>query len=152
MAALDFRVTTGTVTLTGTVPMTVLQLLAPANQRVRVKQITVTFDGITSSAVPVAVSVYRQTTAGTVSATPPTPVLTRKGLAETVQTVATWKATAEPTYGDLLHSRFVPAFNGTWDLFSPYSQEIEIQGGGRLGIVCNAPANVDVNVSVACEE
>lgn len=152
MAALQFAVNSSSVALTAATAMTVLQLTAPANQRVKINQISVTFDGSISSAIPATVSIYRQTTAGTVTAAPPSPVLLRKGLTEVIQTAVTWKATAEPTYGDLIRQRFVPTYGGTWDMIAPYSQEIEIQGGGRLGVVVNALVGVNVEVSISGEE
>ena len=152
MAGLLSEVSSGPVALAASAPTTVLQLTAPTNQRTKIRRLSVSFDGTNGAASPVRVSLYRQTTAGIMTASPPVPVLLNAGLPESIQTAVTWKATTEPTYGDLIFDRNVPAYGGSLDVFFPFAQEPEIQGGGRLGVVCKAPAIVNVIVGIGWEE
>jgi hypothetical protein len=150
MAAIQVRTATGSVALTASTAKTALQIVAPSNQRLKLTNFSVSFDGTTNTATPVQVRVLRQTTAGTMSAA--TVVLVEKELSETIQSSAQYNATAEPTAGDVLRQFTVPAFMGQYEVFYPYGQEILIQGGGRLGFECNAPANVNVRIDAQWEE
>jgi len=150
MAALQARVTSGPVALAAGVAKTALQVIAPANQRVKVTNVGIYTDGVTSNAVPIQVRILRQTTAGTGTAATPVPV--EKELTEAIQTTAAANFTAEPTAGDVLDNLGVPAFMGQYEVFYPLGQEILVQGGGRLGFECNAPAGVNVRVKVQFEE
>jgi hypothetical protein len=156
MAALKWRASTGPVALTANTTQTILQITAPANQRVLLKYLHVSFDGTNAALTPVNVIVRRQTSAGgAVTSSPPTPVLVEKGLDETVQSAVTWQVTtSEPTGGDVLIERYLPAYYGSLDLQFPLKDEVQIQGGGRLGIVFVTPSGVspNVNITVECEE
>ena len=72
---------------TGVVKKTLLQILAPTNQKVKVREISVSFDGISNVAEPILVQVEVQTGAGVGG-----DVLTLKKMnpddSETVQTTA----------------------------------------------------------------
>lgn len=127
---------------------TVVQVVAPANQRLKVKKWGVSFDGISPTAEPVQVELLRQTTAGTMSAL--TPVKLVAG-SETVQATAQHTATAEPTAGDILDSVEVHPQGGYVEIL-PFNQEIEVPGGGRLGIRCTAPAIVNARAQIMFEE
>lgn len=150
MAALRARVTSGAVALLAATAKTVLRIKAPTNQRVKVTSLAVSLDGATSTAVPIAVRVLRQTTDGTGTAA--TPVLVEPEMTEAIQATAIKNASAEPTAGDVLKSGYVPAFGGVYEVFFPLGQEIVIGGGGRLGIECTAPAGVNVQAEIEFEE
>jgi hypothetical protein len=150
MSAIQVRGVSGSVALTGGAAKTVLQIVAPANQRLKLTNLSVSFDGTTNTATPAQVRILRQTTAGTMSAG--ATVLIEKELTETIQSSYQTNATAEPTAGDVLRLFTVPAFMGQYEVFYPYGQEILVQGGGRLGIEVNAPANVNCRVEAQWEE
>jgi hypothetical protein len=140
---------TSEVALTAATAKTVLQIVAPANHRVKVLGWGVFFDGTSVTAEPVQVTVSRQSTAGTMSSL--TPVKLDDSLAETLQTSAQHTATAEPTTSDALDVIEVHPQQG-YEIRYPLGQEPIIGGGDRLGIVCTAPAGVNVRAKLIFEE
>lgn len=150
MARLRTVVTTeGDIALAAATPKTVLQIVAPANQRIAVRGFSVNFDGTASTAEPVTVEVLRQTTAGTMTAA--TPAKEGDPGSETIQMTAQKDATAEPTAGEILRRYTIhPQSSGEWRL--GYDEEIHVGGGTRLGIRLTAPAAVNATAHFACEE
>lgn len=114
---------------------TILQLVAPTNQRGDLRSISLGFDGVSPTAEAFTVELLRQTTAGTMISA--TPVKDNAG-AETVQFTAQKNATAEPTAGDVLrrweHHPQSGSFERVFD-----KREIEIPGGTRLGLRVTCP-------------
>lgn len=150
MARLRFSITTeGEVALAGATAKTVLQVAAPANQRVAVRSFGVSFDGISGSAEPVLVELLRQTTAGTMSAC--TEVVEDDSLPETVQAVGQRAASVEPTAGSVIRSYEVHPQSGIERVFGP-DEEIIVKGGGRLGLRLTAPAAVNAAAFFSLEE
>lgn len=149
MAAFIGKALTSEIALSAAAAKTVLQLVAPANHRVKVLAWGVYFDGTSSSAEPVQVRVLRQTTAGTMSAL--TPVKNDDSIAEALQTTAQHTATAEPTAGDVLEAKEVHPQSG-YEKIYPLGQEIIIGGSDRVGIECTAPAGVNVRADITFEE
>lgn len=152
MSAIKARCLSNSIALIGGVAKTVLQIVAPANQRVKVTRLGISFDGGTSTSVPAQVRVLRQTTTGTFAGATNAPVPLEPELTETIQTNFQVNATVEPTAGALLDNFAVPTFDGQYLDYPPYANEIIIQGGGRLGFEVTAPANVNVRVSAEIEE
>lgn len=143
MSGVFGRATTGLVACT-TTAATKLQLVAAANHRVKVPRISASFEGVVVTDSPILVSIYRQTDAGTASA-----LTTKKdnsGDSETLQTTAQHTATVEPTTTDLLDSKLVHP-QGRAD-FGPFT----IPGGGRIGVVVDAPNNVNGVFAAMFEE
>ena len=135
--------------VTGTSAKTVLQLVAPANQRLLVKEWSLSFDGTSNSATPILVRVLRQTDAGTMSAL--SPVKDNSSDAETLQSSAQHTATVEPSAGNVLASEQVHPQGGyTWQ--APFGGDIVVPGGTRLGIEVTAGASVDVVARMVYEE
>jgi len=134
---------------TGTALKTLLQLVAAANHRAKVKEISVSFKGVSGSGTPVLVQVARQTTAGTMSAL--TPKNFNDHDDETLQTTALHTATAEPTLTDVVMSELVHPQGGfTWQ--APFGGEIAVIGGSRLGIVVTAAEAVNAVARIVFEE
>lgn len=140
---------TAEVALAAATAKTVLQLVAPANHRVKVIRWGVFFDGTSATAEPVQVRVLRQTTAGTMSSL--TPVKLDDSIAETLQTTAQHTATAEPTAGDVLDIAEIHPQQG-YDAILPPGMEIIIGGGDRLGIEVTAAAIVNCRAKFWFEE
>lgn len=150
MARLQFSVTTeGAIALSAATAKTILQVAAPSNQRLAVKGFGVFFDGTSGSAVPVAVELLRQSTAGTMSSA--TPVPDDDDWTETIQSTCQKTATVEPTAGSVLRRYDVPPTSGYERSYAP-DEEIHIKGGGRLGLRCTAPASVNVTGWIDIEE
>ena len=152
MAAIKARCLSASVALLAATAKTVIQIAAPANQRVKLSRLGISFDGGTSTSVPARVRILRQTTAGTFTSATNAPVPLESELTETVQTNYQVGATAEPTAGALLDDFAVPTFDGQYLDYPPFANEIIIQGGGRLGVEVTAPAAVNVRVTVEIEE
>lgn len=149
MAALQFAATTAEVALSAAAAKTVLQVVAPANHRVKVLRWGVFFDGTSVTGEPVQVRLLRQTTAGTMSAN--TPQKLDGSLAESILSTAQDNASAEPTAGGVLDAIEVHP-QGGYEMVFPPGQEPVIPGGGRLGIECTAPAAVNCRAKLVCEE
>lgn len=128
---------------------TVIQLVAAANHRVKILSWGVFFDGTSGTAEPVQVELARQTTAGTASAL--SLVKMDDSIADTLLTSAQQDFTAEPTKGDVLQSINVHPQSGYEKIF-PLGQEPIIGGGDRIGIICTAPATVNVRAMIVFEE
>ena len=150
MADLQFTVKpTVEVALAAATAKTVLQVKAPANQRVKIKGWGVFFDGTGVSAEPINVKLVRQSTAGTMTSV--TPARCDDSLPETIQSTGSVNASAEPTSGEVLQFRNVHPQSGYEHLYG-IGDEDKIKGGGYVGIVCDAPAVVNVIPWIKCEE
>jgi len=149
MAAFIGQAVTAEIALTAATAKTVLQVIAPTNHRVKILSYGVSFDGTSSSAEPVQVRLIRQTTAGTMTSL--TPTKRDNSLSETLLVTAQHTATAEPTAGDLLDAMEVHP-QGGYEFICPQGQEFIIGGGGRVGIECTAPANVNVRAKLVWDE
>ena len=134
---------------------TVLQLIVPANHRVKVLGWGVFFDGVNTAGEPVQVRVLRQTTAGVslVAAS----IVKTVPCTETLQTTATMGAVGaqtEPTAGDVLDVIECHPQQG-YEVKFPMGQELIIgnsAGITYLGIDCTAPAIVNVRAKFFFEE
>jgi hypothetical protein len=134
---------------TGTSAKTLLQLVAAANQRIKVVEWSISFTGTSNTATPIQVDLVRQTTAGTSS--PLTLVKLNESDAETLQSTANQNATAEPTTGDNdITEEVHPQTGYTWQ--APFGREIIIKGGNRLGIRVTAGASVTAACRAMAEE
>lgn len=136
---------------TGTALKTLLQLLAATNVKVRVKEISISFNGTSNTATPILCEVVRQTSAGTL-----TNVTTLRpwddDLVETLQTTAKDTATVEPTdsggvpIAEYVHPQQGFLWQGRW------ADELIIKGAGRLGFRVTAGASVSAAIRMMGEE
>jgi hypothetical protein len=150
MARNAFAHTTSTeIALVAATAKTVLQLVAATGVIVAVQGLTVSFDGISNTAEPVQVVLERQTTAGTMSARNP---LKTKDTSTALQLTGQENASAEPTSGDRLHVFHIHPQAGVAMPLPLPDGEIEIPGGGRLGLKITAPANVNCHATIIGEE
>ena len=140
---------TAAVALAAATAKTVLQLNAPANQRLKLQRVGVFFDGASTTAVPVLVRLVIATTAGTNTAL--TLAKQVSSDSETIQTTAGENATVEPTKTTLLDQWLVHPQTGI-DLTYAFGQEKIIVGGGRVAIEITAPANVNCRAKIDFEE
>ena len=140
-------VSTTEVALAAATAKTIVQLIAPTNYSLKIKEWGVYFDGISTTAEPVQVRLLKQTTAGTMSSL--TPAL-RKGSAA-VQSTAQHTATVEPTAAAVMAVREVHPQSGYQEKFA-FGDEIELLSAERIGIECTAPAIVNVRGEIVFEE
>lgn len=149
MADLHGTAQTADVAITGAAAAkTVVQILAPANHRVKVKGWGVFFDGVATTNPACEVRLLRQSSAGTMSAL--TPVKTRPA-AESLLVTAQHTATVEPTAGDVVDALQVHPQSGFEVQYAP-GDEVVVGGGERLGIEVYASANVNVRAKIRFEE
>lgn len=148
MAGVKFSAQTPEIA-TGTSKKTIVQVEAAANHRVLVKEISVSFTGISNTALPINVQVLRQTDAGTMSAL--TLSKRNESDSETIQTTGTQAASAEPTGTDeVMGEETHPQGGFIWQ--APFDDPIIIQGGDRLGVAVTAAADVNAKARMVCEE
>lgn len=146
MAGLDLMACSSSQALAAGVAETVLQITAPANQRLRLKGFSITVGG--TSAVDLTVRLLKQTTAGT-SGTAVTPIKVDPAAPETIQSTAATNFSVEPTAGDVLQYK---RLQGSYEKIFPLGQEIILAGGSRLGIECNCVTVVSVAAEFLYEE
>jgi hypothetical protein len=153
MARNNFALTTpSALAMPAATAKTVLQLVAPAGTIVAVQGVDISFDGTSNTATPVVIQLFRQTTAGA-GMTARAPLKTKDtstALGSTGQFGS--GTTTEPTNGDLLKTFHIhPQAGVVYPLPLP-DGEIELPGGGRLGLVVTAPAAVNCLATIYGEE
>lgn len=133
--------------VTSTPGKTIVQITNPSTQRFKPIELSISFDGVSASAVPCLVRLVRQTTAGTPNGnTTPTPVQSDPGGPAALQTLvvagsAAW--TTEPTLGDILfNQRLTPTAGEIMQW--PLGREDWIAVSGRFALVVVAAATVNV--------
>lgn len=135
---------------TGTSAKTLLQLVAPANQRLKVREISISFKGVTSTDAPILVDILRQTDAGTMSALTINP--DDAGYDETLQATAQHTATVEPTAGVVLLREEVHPQGGAFLWQARFAGERTVKGGTRLGVRVTAGVSVSAVTRLEYEE
>jgi hypothetical protein len=145
--------TAGAIALTAATAKTILNVISGANAINRLTELSVSFDGVTPTAVPVLVELCysTQATAGTPGASP-TPTQIR-GATRTCQATAGRNYSAEPTVLTTWKRWLVPAFNGLLVVQFPLGREPEqiVTADGML-LRCTAPAGVNVQGYMEFEE
>lgn len=127
--------------------LTVAQLKAPTNHRLKVIRYGLFFNGTSNAGQPVQLRVGRATaTFGTFTAA--TPRVNQEGLPETPLATCGTLATVEPTYTSIHHT----------DAIHPQLSEVmssnafEVAGGSSVGFELTAPAGVNVSGWIEYEE
>lgn len=126
---------------------TILQLIAPTNQALRVQGFGCFFAGVSVTDAPIVVELLRQTTAGTVTSRTP---LKRGISGTTIQATGGENATAEPTASDILWSGQIHPQSGVE--VPLVGREILMDGGTRLGLRVTAAVAVNVRAHIDYEE
>jgi hypothetical protein len=139
-------------TYTAAALQTLLQVLAAAQQRLKVAEVSVSFKGTSNTASPVLVEVLSQSTAGT-GGNALTLAKWDPDMQETIQSTALYGpwSTTEPTAGSVyLREEVHPQTGFLWQ--PTFGRELRVNGGGRIGIRINAPALVTVVARMVFEE
>lgn len=143
---------------TGTSALVVLDLLAAASRRLNLNELSVTFNGTSSSATPVIVRLVRTTGTpsggGTITQAatphdPSAPASTLTAYMPTTATPGTW--TTAPTVGVTLRTWYVPPTTGLILQF-PQGQEVDVAVSAGLGIQIVAGADVQANTYLVWTE
>lgn len=137
----------GAVSLSGSTAKTVLQLKTATHHRAVLEGLSVTVAG--TSAVDLTIRLLRQTTDGTAGTTTGLIAKVNPNNAETIQTTGAANFSAEPTPGDLLQYK---KLQGAYEKYFPFSGEIPVPGGTRIGVEVTAASAATVAVELAFEE
>jgi hypothetical protein len=140
---------TAAVALVAATEKTVVQVNAPAQQRIKISRVGIFFDGASTTAIPVRVKLILVSTAGTNTALTLAKQLSSDS--ETIQSTAGENATAEGTNSTLLDEWLIHPQMGL-DLTYAFGQEKIIVGGGRVAIKVTAPAVVNCIAKIEFEE
>lgn len=133
--------------------VTVMQLVAPTNQRLRILQYVVSFDGTNSANAPALIEIERQT-GGTFTNTAVAPKKANEagGSGETLQAYTKNTQTVAPTSGDNLQRYYLPVFGGTMVFPQQPGQEDIVPGGTIIGVKITTGAAVNCAGSIRYEE
>ena len=142
----------GNIALTAATAKTVLNIINASNSLIRIVEIGVSFDGVTSTAVPVVVELCKSTQAGAGTSTSHT-IVQGRGPTRTVQATAARNYTAEPTVLTAYKRWLVPAFMGLVVIQFPLGREPEIiTSANAYALRCTAPAAVNFQGYMEFEE
>ncbi len=137
---------------TGTTKKTVLQVLSPTNQKLKIKEIEFSFQGATNTHNPVRCSAEIQSSAGS-SGDVKNPGKENQSDGESIQSsgLENIDGSTQPTVVETLKSLFVHPQGGyTWQ--PPYGTEWKVKGGQRLGLTVEADNSVVMLASIRYEE
>ena len=143
----------GKIALAAATAKTVLNIINSATSLTRLCELSVSFDGVTPTAVPVLVELCysTQATAGTNPGTFTPPQI--RGATRAPQALGARNYSVEPTVLTVWKSWLVPAFNGLLVLQFPLGREPEqIVASDGLLLRCTAPAVVNVTGYLEFEE
>ena len=136
------------VALTAATAKTALQVVAAAANIIAIQGVSVSFDGVTATDAPVVCQIWRQTGAGTSSARTPVKTTDR---ASALLATGRENCTVEPASDDALLDTFeCHPQSGITKFYG--DAEFEVPASGRVGVKLTAPANVNVLVTLHCEE
>lgn len=142
----------GAIALSAATAKSIVSVYNAANALHRITELSVSFDGVSASAVPVLVELCSATAATTGTRTTGTVVQTR-GPTRTAQSSGFYNYTAEPTVLTVHRRWLVPAFMGLLIVQFPLGREPErILSSGGTVIRCTAPAAVNVRAYMEFEE
>lgn len=135
---------------------TALVVASPSQHGLSLTEWSISFDGVTASAVPATVDICQLTLAGagTAGGSPPAAVQVRGRSGATAPTV-THNYTAEPTTITVIDSKYISPNGGVYVYPLPLGREFECDASGgtikALAIRVNVTANVNVIVGMEVE-
>ncbi len=155
MAYNQFDVPATTVACTAATAKSVLGIKAATNVCVKVTEVSVSFDGATSTNAP-AVCEFMQSTFGANSpgtnSTSVTPPKRDTGRAETIQATAAKTWTTEPTTLTLQRTLDVGQYNGVVVYMHPFASPFIVIGGQGCVNRITSPNNVNFSGGLVGEE
>jgi hypothetical protein len=132
---------------------TMLIIKAPTNQRLKIKEWSISFIGTSNTAQPIRVEGYNITSGGSLG-TGTSAVLNKTNLSdqESIQTTGSYALSAEPsgTKNIVFSEEVHPQQGYTWQ--APYGSEIYVQGGTYFGIQVTAAAGTSCTARLILEE
>jgi len=149
MAGIKSFATVSTEIATGTAKKTILQIKAPANQRLLVREFSISFKGVTNTDAPIKCELSTQSTNGTMDAI--TFVKADVSTDEALQATGSEDASAEPTETAVI-KQFEVHPQGSYTYQATFGDEIIVAGGAYLGLVVTAGVTVNCVASFSVEE
>lgn len=144
-----YRLVQGTVFAMTTGAKTMMMAIAPTAYGLSLTEFAVSFDGVTSSAVPALVEVVRSTQAGAGTSGVAMTVTQMRGRSTTPTTTVTGGSnyTGEPTTLTSVARWYVPQFMGSFTYQAPLGREMECDasGGTNKGIGLRGTVSANVN-------
>lgn len=134
--------TTADVALSAATAKTILQVISGTNAPIKLTEIAVSFDGVSSTAEPVTIELTSSTQAGAGTSTSQTPVQV-SGAPRAVQASGARNYTAEPTALTVLKRWLVHPQTGFILQFPLGREPQQTVSGDALGLRCTAPATVN---------
>lgn len=131
---------TAPVALAAATAKTVVAVLGASSDTLNVDEIGVSFDGITSAAVPATVELLEISALGTVTSFTPNQLY---GPAQASSASAGYNASVEPTVQAIKAAWFVPVFNGLFVVQYPLGKEPNVAASRGFGLRVTAPAIVN---------
>lgn len=119
---------------------TVVAVLGASSDTINVDEIGISFDGITSAAVPALVELVEISALGTMTSYTPQQLY---GPAQASSSSAGYNAAAEPTIQAVKGAWYVPVFNGLFVIQYPLGKEPEVVASRGWGLRVNVPAVVN---------
>lgn len=152
MSSIYSATTEGAQTLIAATPETLIQLRGASTIKGKIRKWGVFFNGVTATAVPVAVRLLRQTTDGTSSGATEAAWDPDNPTANCTAFIGF--SSTEPTAGEVLETAFVHPQAGFYVAEYPPDcrPTLDNAATSRIGIECNAPAGVDARAFVVWEE
>lgn len=144
-----YRLVSGTVFAATAGAKTFMMAISPAGHGLSLTEFAISFDGVTSSAVPALVEIVTSTQAGAGTSVV-TPTITQVRGRTTAGSAPTGGGnySAEPTTLVSVSRWYIPQFMGTFTYQLPLGREIECDSNAGtirgLGIRINVSANVNV--------
>jgi hypothetical protein len=152
MASVGYTVNSGSVAMVAATAKTVLNVITPSSFGIVCVGFEISFDGVTSSAVPVLVELCQssQGGAGTPAGSPPTPTQIRGQTIAHGCTIA-HNYSAEPTTLVAAYDWWLDPNKGLFDRLWPLGRELEQGVSKGICVRVNAPAVVNTRVSLEWE-
>ena len=135
---------------------TILNVIAPAGHGLSLVEFGISFDGVTSSAVPALVEICQSTQAGAgTSAEAATIVQVRGRLTSGSAPTSGTRYTAEPTTLSVVRTFYVAQYMGVLVLQLPLGRELECDSSGgtikAIAMRINVSANVNAKAYMEVE-
>lgn len=137
------------VALAAATAKTVVAMLGAASDTLNVDEIGISFDGVTSAAVPAIVELIEISTLGTMTGFTP---LQLYGPVQASSATAGYNASGEPTVQAVRAAWYVPVFNGLFVMQYPLGKESEVAASRGFGLRVTAPAVVNCLPYIAFSE
>lgn len=149
MARLRFTLATTAEVACTTSVKTVLTLNNPADRRLAIRGVSVSFDGISSTAGGADVRLVIHSSSGTFTGA--TLVKDVRGTTEALGTSGGFGASAEPSVSAVLRSYNINPMTGYERTFAE-DEEIQLPGGERFGLQVIASSGVNCHAFITAEE